>query len=122
MPHTASADLVKLKDDTGVFTISFEYSIDEDSQISPEPGPGLVVYSGKYSGKIIEVRIHFRNLDDLVGKTVQLITKLQSIGQFESKDSHKKNIQLIVEILNKFQNDVVKDETLRNTIVHELRR
>jgi hypothetical protein len=119
-PHTITANVVELKHGERGVVFSFEYSIDEDPSSPQTPDPGIVILSAKYSGKILEIRLPLGDTEDLLGKTVTLMNRLNIMAGMTDKQSHKKHLRLVHGLIRKFrfqlQNDVAMQHALREAL------
>lgn len=117
-PHTVRADLFRIKEAIGCALI-FEYSIDEDETNYPA-APEIAFVTGKYSGKILEIRMGFSSFEDLYSKTVKLLALLETKKTFPAKESLRKHFEIVADIVSKFHADLMTDPEMQHSVTEAL--
>ena len=116
-PHTCKATLVNSKEHGMTCVLGFEYSINEDLGPSKTEDPGVVIMKGRYSGKIICIQLAYKSLADLTNVAARAITRLTSMAIYADKESHRKNIDLVRELIERFHTDLVSNSDMQRLVI-----
>lgn len=112
VPHTT---IVDIKDDYEC-NIEFEYQIDEDAGAKQSIDMDIELVIGKYTNKVLKIIIDFNSASDLFKKIVVATNYLKNRRNILTKDSHKKNYDLVSSILQRVVKQLSGDNHLRKLL------
>lgn len=112
VPHTITANLKA----NWICEIIFEYQIDEIPATKESLSMGIVLEKGKYTNKVLSLTIDFNSHTDLINKIAVSSQCLKIKKNMLTKDSHKRNYDLSVSILDEILSRVQNDTQLKNLV------
>jgi hypothetical protein len=112
VPHTVNISL----SGNNSCEFVFEYLIDETEEATKSIQFGIEATFGKYTNKVLKIVIDFNSFKDLIGKMIitsqQLIIRKGTL----TKDSHRKNYDLVSRLFNDLVEDFSQDVQLKNLL------
>ena len=95
--------------------IEFEYQINEDAT-TQTVDIGIKLVTGKYTNKVLKITIDFNSFSDLLNKIIIAANRLENRRKMLTKDSHKKNYDLVGGILGDIIEQLGRDNRLKQFI------